>query len=64
MITKLCEVLSILIALMQVVLPLSFIVFSSINQDLYAMKQMAVLIIVIEALSILLITFIDCKYDN
>lgn len=71
MITKLCEVLSILIALMQVVLPLSFIVFSSIKQDLYAMKQMAVLIIVIEALSILflifqtkLITLIDCKYDN
>lgn len=47
----------ILIALMQVALPLFFIVYNSINQDLYVMKKMAFLIIVIETLSILFLLF-------
>jgi len=51
------QALCIVIALMQVVLPLSFILYNSINQDLYVMKQMAILIIVIETLSILFLIF-------
>lgn len=47
------QTLCILIALMQVVLPLFFIIYNSINQDPDVMKKMTVLIIVIESLSFL-----------
>lgn len=47
------QTLCILIAFMQVVLPLFFILYNSINQDPIVMKKMAVLIIVIESLSFL-----------
>lgn len=46
-----------LIALMQVMLPLFFIIYNSINQDFFVMKKMAIVIIIIEILSVVFLLF-------
>ena len=65
------QLINILIVFMQVILPLFFIIYNSIHQNLYEMKKMAILFIVIEILSILflvfskrLFSFVNRKYYN
>lgn len=47
----LCFLISLAIALIQIILPLFFIIYNSINQDIFIMKKMAIIIIIIEILS-------------